>query len=167
MSALDLCNHSALLQKQLRRCNIGLMNNMSGMQWGRADVTIVMAGSSPAPAEAPQGTVNLDASSHAPASSPQAPCADGRRGEPVFLPACPVPQPSFPPLTTQAANLFQSVVAFVGDGCALVDDAQYRQRLEVCRTCGRRNGKRCTACGCWINVKARGRAFACPLGRWG
>jgi len=35
MSALDLCNHSALLQKQLRRCNIGLMNNMSGMQWGK------------------------------------------------------------------------------------------------------------------------------------
>ena len=28
-----------------------------------------------------------------------------------------------PFLTTQAANLFQSVVAFVGDGCGTVDDA--------------------------------------------
>ncbi len=72
----------------------------------------------------------------------------------------------FPPLATQASNLFQSVVAFVGDGCGMVDDAQYRQRLEICRTCDRRTGKRCTACGCWINVKAQGRVFRCPIGHW-
>ena len=72
----------------------------------------------------------------------------------------------FPPLTTQASNLFQAVVAFVGDGCGIVDDSQYRQRLEICRGCDRRAGKRCTACGCWIGVKARGRAFSCPIGRW-
>jgi hypothetical protein len=35
----------------------------------------------------------------------------------------PVHEQAFPPLTTQAANLFQAVVAFVGDGCGLVDDA--------------------------------------------
>jgi hypothetical protein len=75
-------------------------------------------------------------------------------------------QPAFPPLAAQATNLFQSVVAFVGDGCALVDDTEYRQRLQTCRACDRRNGKRCTACGCWIVLKARGRAFVCPLGRW-
>ncbi len=78
----------------------------------------------------------------------------------------PVPQPPFPPLATQASNLFQSVVAFVGDGCGIVDDEQYRRRLETCSTCDRRVGKRCSACGCWINVKARGRAFRCPIGRW-
>jgi hypothetical protein len=72
----------------------------------------------------------------------------------------------FPPLATQAANLFQSAVAFVGDGCAMVDEAEYRRRLDVCRTCDRRAGKRCTACGCWIGLKARGRAFTCPLDRW-
>jgi hypothetical protein len=76
------------------------------------------------------------------------------------------PEHSFPPLTAHATNLFESVVAFVGDGCALVDDTEYRERLETCRACDRRNGKRCTACGCWIALKARGRAFACPLGRW-
>jgi hypothetical protein len=74
--------------------------------------------------------------------------------------------PAFPPLAVQAANAIQSVVAFVGDGCGVVDDGVYRQRLEVCRTCDRRNGNRCAACGCWINVKARGRVFRCPLGRW-
>jgi hypothetical protein len=73
---------------------------------------------------------------------------------------------SLPPLTAQATNLFQSVVAFVGDGCALVDDTEYCQRLQTCRACDRRKGKRCTACGCWIALKARGQAFACPLGRW-
>jgi hypothetical protein len=75
-------------------------------------------------------------------------------------------RPALPPVTTQAADLFHSVVAFVGDGCALVDDAEYRGRLEVCHTCDRRAGRRCTECGCWIGVKARGRAFICPLGRW-
>jgi hypothetical protein len=54
----------------------------------------------------------------------------------------------------------------VGDGCGIVEDEQYRRRLEICSTCDRRAGKRCAACGCWINVKARGRAFRCPIGRW-
>ena len=82
------------------------------------------------------------------------------------LPPASAPQQSFPPLATQAANLFLSAVAFVGDGCGVVDDAQYRQRLEICRVCDRRTGNRCLACGCWINVKARGRIFRCPIGRW-
>ncbi len=75
-------------------------------------------------------------------------------------------RPALPHLTTQAADLFHSVVAFVGDGCALVDDAEYRRRLSVCHACDRRTGRRCVECGCWIGVKARGRAFECPLGRW-
>jgi len=58
------------------------------------------------------------------------------------------------------------VVAFVGDGCGIVDEAVYRQRLAVCQSCDRRSGNRCAACGCWINVKARGRVFRCPLDRW-
>jgi hypothetical protein len=74
--------------------------------------------------------------------------------------------PAFPPLATQAANFIHSVVAFAGDGCALVDDAEYRRRLTACHACDRRAGRRCTECGCWIGVKARGRAFECPLGRW-
>ena len=86
------------------------------------------------------------------------------------LTPCPSPggraESSFPPLVVQAASLFQAAVAFVGDGCALVEDAEYRRRLDVCRNCDRRTGRRCAACGCWIGLKARGRAFACPLGRW-
>ncbi len=130
---------------------------MSNVQWEREDVTIVMAGSPPAPEGPLQATANAVARS----TSGRLDAAGDHAAPPSSS-----GQPAFPPLTIQAANLFQASVAFVGDGCAVVDDAEYRQRLETCRTCERRVGKRCTACGCWINVKARGRAFACPLGRW-
>ena len=90
----------------------------------------------------------------------------GESSEPPKGTAVPAGQPAFPPLAEQAANLFRATVAFVGDGFAMVDDAEYRCRLDVCRTCDRRAGRRCTACGCWIGLKARGRVFACPLGRW-
>ena len=49
------------------------------------------------------------------------------------LPPAPAPQQSFPSLATQAANFFQSAVAFVGDGCGVVDDAEFRRRLGICR----------------------------------
>jgi hypothetical protein len=152
-----------------------------------ADVTIVMAGSSPA--EPPQSTVS--AVSHSTFSRLDMPDA---AKPPEFTPAQapgqikpslpgvtpsdiasdnavptsvePSPQPAFPPLSSQVASFLQSAVAFVGDGLALVDDTEYRRRLDVCRTCDRRAGKRCTACGCWIGLKARSRAFNCPLARW-
>ena len=155
---------------------------MTKMQRGGQNVTVVMAGSSPsespksplAPRTTPAGE-DAETSAHTPGPSP------GGRGEQD----APTPGPStilsratggrgetevasgaFPPLATQAANLFQSVVAFVGDGCGIVDDVQHAARLEICRTCERRSGNRCAACGCWINVKARGRVFRCPIGRW-
>ena len=73
---------------------------------------------------------------------------------------------TMPPLAAQAASFLGAAVAFVGDGCALVDDAEHRRRLDVCRLCNRSAGRRCTACGCFIAVKARGRAFTCPIGSW-
>lgn len=115
---------------------------MSNLQWGRGDVSIVIA-------ESPQSTLTAYAS----------PVGRGELVEPV-------PQQSFQPIATQASNLFESVVAFVGDGCGIVDDAQYHTRLEICRECDRRTENRCSACGCFIRVKARGRIFRCRIGRW-
>lgn len=125
-----------------------------------ADVTIVTAGSSPL-APVREQLPDFDASALIPGASPA-----GGRAEPSTLTPEPVAEQSLPPLSTQASNLFQAAVAFVGDGCGIVDDMQYRQRLDICRTCVRLQGNRCTACGCWINVKARGRIFRCPIGRW-
>ena len=128
---------------------------MSSMQRYSADATIVMAGSwPPEHPQGTQGTVDAVGSLDIAGNNAASPTA------------MPVRQQALPPLTTQTSNLFQSVVAFVGDGCGVVDDATYRQRLEICRTCDRLNGKRCAACGCWINGKARGQVFSCPLGRW-
>ncbi len=140
---------------------------MGSRQWDWDNVTIVMAASSPlvsaqslvTSCPPPEGERSpLPPARHLPRQRAQ--------HEPVALTPRPAGQQAFPPLASQAANLFQAAVAFVGDGCALVDDAEFRRRLEICRGCDRRAGKRCTACGCWIGVKARGRAFACPLGRW-
>jgi hypothetical protein len=47
-----------------------------------------------------------------------------------------------------------------------VDAARYRERLSICDTCDRHSGNRCVECGCWVTLKARGRTFTCPLGRW-
>jgi hypothetical protein len=75
-------------------------------------------------------------------------------------------QQAFPPLSTQAWSLARSVAAFVADGFRTVDAGQYRERLGVCGACDRLSGHRCTECGCWVALKARGRTFTCPLGRW-
>ncbi len=71
-----------------------------------------------------------------------------------------------PPLARQAWNLIRSLADFVADGCTTVDAEQYRRRLEICDTCERREGNRCAVCGCRLSLKARGRAFRCPLGKW-
>ena len=122
-------------------------------------VTVVMAGMEPmiAATEPGHDDVGFAATS----------CHSlSRSGEISTPPAPGAVQQAFPPLTAQAANLFQSAVAFVGDGCGIVDDVAYRKRLEICRTCDRLKGDRCTDCGCWIKVKARGRIFRCSIDRW-
>lgn len=60
----------------------------------------------------------------------------------------------------------RAVAEFVGDGLRRVTVEQYASRLAVCETCLKRCGFRCTECKCWLIVKARGRAFTCPLGKW-
>jgi len=71
-----------------------------------------------------------------------------------------------PSLRRQAWNLATSLAAFVSDGLKLVDADEYKRRLEICDGCDRRSGGRCSKCGCNLAIKARGRAFRCPLGKW-
>jgi len=77
------------------------------------------------------------------------------------------PHPSQPPsLARQAWNLARSLADFAADGCRTVSAAQYRQRLELCDACKYRRDTRCMKCGCRLALKARGRAFQCPIGAW-
>jgi hypothetical protein len=63
-------------------------------------------------------------------------------------------------------NLAQSLAEFVADGLAFVSSQTYEARLEVCDQCEQRIDTHCRICGCRLALKARGRAFQCPLGRW-
>lgn len=73
---------------------------------------------------------------------------------------------AMPGLARQAWNLARALAGFVADGCTTVTAEQYRRRLEICDGCERRRGNRCAACGCYLSLKARGRAFTCPLSKW-
>lgn len=80
---------------------------------------------------------------------------------------CPSSPPGSPPsLRRQAWNLAKSLAAFVADGCKLVSKPDYQARLKICDTCEYRRHNRCLKCGCRLSVKAQGRAFRCPEGRW-
>jgi hypothetical protein len=144
-------------KRQCHSChppNIGSLGRMSSTDLGRENVIVVMVGGSmPDPVQ------------YARRPTPSFSQAVAGRGEPASDQT--VPEQSLPPLTAQASNLFESVVAFVGDGCAVVDDTEYRQRLETCHACDHRNRKRCTACGCWIGLKAPRPRLRLPAGSMG
>jgi hypothetical protein len=76
------------------------------------------------------------------------------------------PQGRFPPLHRQAWNLARSLAEFLADGCKTLTEEQYLARLDVCDSCDQRRDNRCLKCGCRLSLKARGRAFKCPLAKW-
>lgn len=68
----------------------------------------------------------------------------------------------------KVSDLANALTAFVADGCATVDADEYRLRLSICDNnpyhC--RRGALCTVCGCLVVLKAKGRAWHCPIGLW-
>ncbi|MBC8356991.1 MAG: hypothetical protein H8E66_33890 [Planctomycetes bacterium] len=71
-----------------------------------------------------------------------------------------------PGLARQAWNLAASLASFVADGCKTVTEQEYQARLEICDPCDQRHRNLCLKCGCSLSLKARGRAFQCPLNKW-
>lgn len=71
-----------------------------------------------------------------------------------------------PSAPRMAWNLTKSLAAFVADGCKTVDAEEYERRLTICDQCEHRRERRCLKCGCRIDIKARGRAWKCKLGKW-
>ena len=97
------------------------------------------------------------------------PCEDPRPvpDNPFEIASLPVDQSKpFPPVQRQFWNLAVSVTEFVADGFRTVDSQEYESRLRICDQCDCRIEDRCVECGCWLSVKARGRAFKCPLDKW-
>lgn len=76
-----------------------------------------------------------------------------------------------PSPTTQA----QSAAAAVAAECAAVlsgenaiDDATRATRIAACETCAFFivTDRRCSKCGCWMEIKTRFRTATCPEGKW-
>ncbi len=82
-----------------------------------------------------------------------------------------------PSAVRQVLSLTKAVAAFVADGCETVTLEEYRSRIEAClhpegdsehcenlvdeKRCGKETG-----CGCYIALKAKGRVWDCPRGKW-
>lgn len=71
-----------------------------------------------------------------------------------------------PSLPQRSWNLTKAVAAFVGDGFQTLSEEDYQIRLQICDVCNRRKEDYCLECGCKLSLKAKGRAFKCPLGKW-
>lgn len=85
------------------------------------------------------------------------------KGEPVRRP---------PPITRQLANAAGAIVRlgiqFLTGGPLLVSPAELDRRLSICQPCPNWTGSRCTACGCFGQLKARleSETGECPDGKW-
>ena len=47
-----------------------------------------------------------------------------------------------------------------------VSDEVYEQRLTVCKECERLNAGTCSACGCYVELRALGKVSSCPNKKW-
>ena len=76
----------------------------------------------------------------------------------------------FPALTTQLKNLtidISNVIAYAKvSGEVKADKATVEKRVYLCKACPRLRNGRCTACGCFISLKAGLKASSCPLKKW-
>lgn len=70
-----------------------------------------------------------------------------------------------PPLLKEAWNVAAAVLAFVANP-GFVDAQTYHTRLSACNRCDKRVGNRCSVCGCFLAIRARGRAWECPEKKW-
>lgn len=65
----------------------------------------------------------------------------------------------------QAWNAAGALAAFLKTPDTVERDV-YERRLAVCDQCPRREDRRCSECGCGIDIKAKWKVFDCPLGYW-
>lgn len=75
-----------------------------------------------------------------------------------------------PGLKKQIANLAltaANVIAHAGKtGQVMADKDLIGKRIAQCQGCSQLNNGRCSACGCFIQIKAGLKAAQCPLKKW-
>ena len=72
-----------------------------------------------------------------------------------------------PSLMKQAKNFATSMTKHVASGAQSTPPHVKRSRLEICNTCDKLQGSRCSECGCFVEMKAGWASEACPLAKWG
>lgn len=92
-------------------------------------------------------------------------CCPGKTtGPALWAPVTPpVKRPS---AARRALNFIGSLRRFVAAGRPTVSAEEKAARLSVCHICKYRSNRRCTACGCNLDVKAGWATEDCPLSRW-
>jgi hypothetical protein len=77
--------------------------------------------------------------------------------------------PAMPPTREQVVSFLRSMAQFMADGFRVVDGAEFERRVEICKNCkpwfNARSG-RCSVCGCYGKLKAKGKVWTCPKGKW-
>jgi len=72
-----------------------------------------------------------------------------------------------PSLFKQAKNFAKSVTRHVANGAQNAPPHVKRSRLEICNSCDKLQGSRCSECGCFVEAKTGWASEACPLAKWG
>jgi len=72
------------------------------------------------------------------------------------------------PSTAQMAkNLLHAVKEHVSSGWSKCTEEESAERFEVCSSCERmREDKRCSLCGCFMELKSTWKEQKCPIGKW-
>ena len=73
-----------------------------------------------------------------------------------------------PPLHKQVTSFVTSIARFAADGFRVVDGPEFDRRVAICEACELfiHELGRCSKCGCFGKVKARGKVWTCPEGKW-
>jgi hypothetical protein len=68
----------------------------------------------------------------------------------------------------QAANAVGAVARHVADGLRAAPPELLAMRLDECAACPRLrpHDRKCSACGCYVDLKASWRSEVCPDGHW-
>lgn len=77
--------------------------------------------------------------------------------------------PSFKDMTTGFINTAKDVLTgAVQGGGMIVTEKIYNERMSICNTCEflRKEDKRCTQCGCFMEAKSRFKKAYCPVHKW-
>jgi hypothetical protein len=74
--------------------------------------------------------------------------------------------PKLPGNFEMATNLATAIAGHVADGMLKTTTVQFEARLNACSLCEQRVGKRCSACGCFVEQKAAMSSQDCPLAKW-